>query len=288
MSKILYTDEFVALQKEKLKEEIKTFERCPTLAIVVAKDCSQASNVYVRNKFKMASDLGILVVEHIIEWDSTKESELALEDKLKNTIEKLNADNLVDGIIVQLPFYQISDDYISSLIDQKKDVDGFSLQNLGATVRGNFNIAPCTPLGAMEFLKYCDIKISGKVCCIVGRSNILGKPLANMLINEGGTVISCNSRTVDLRAMTSMADIVFLATGNAKKFDETYFKKGSIVIDFGMNRDENNKLCGDLDVENTQDILQAYTPTPKGTGPLTVLTLMKNTTTAYKINCRKK
>lgn len=280
MSKILCGTDVVDKYKDYIKKEIQELETTPTLAIIVAKDYSGASSVYVRNKHKMAEELGIRVIEYTIEWENVEAN--VFTNTLVCLINSLNNDDDVDGIIVQLPIPFISDDYIASLIDPKKDVDGFNPYNLGGIVRGNAVLNSCTPQGAMLLLDHYNIQVSGKICCVVGRSNILGKPLSNMLINKGGTVITCNSKTPNLKAMTKLADIVFLCTGNTKMFDSSYFKDGAIAIDFGMNRDENGKLCGDLDVEDAQSKLSGYTPTPKGTGPLTVLVLMLNTLLAHK------
>ena len=280
MEKILYGTNVVDFYKEKIKKEIEELGEKPKLAIIVADGYSDASSIYVRNKHKLAAEVGIDVIEHKLEWKNISEN--TFKCNLLRLLAELNDDNNIDGIIVQLPCPYISEDMIASLINPKKDVDGFGLKNLGAVVRGVDGLYPCTPEGALLLLDYHNIEIEGKVSCVIGRSNILGKPLANMLINRGGTVISCNSKTPNIKEKTKLADIVFLATGNPKMFNSSYFKKDAIVIDFGMNKDENNKLCGDLDIEDSKNILKGYTPTPKGTGPLTVLVLMMNTLKSYK------
>lgn len=280
MTKILYGKNVVDYYEEKIREEIKNLEGTPTLAIIVAKDFSEASSVYVRNKHKMAERFGVKVIEYSLDWVDISED--TFKYNLLKLLAELNTDDNIDGIIVQLPCPYVEEDMIAALINPKKDVDGFGSYNLGAVMRNTRGIYPCTPKGALMLLDYYDIKIDGLVCSVIGRSNILGKPLVNMLINRGGTVISCNSKTPNIKEKTKMSDIVFLATGNAKMFDSSYFKEGAIVIDFGMNRDSDNKLCGDLNVDDAKDILSAYTPTPGGTGVLTVLVLMLNTILAHK------
>ena len=279
MTKILYGKNITDFYADKMKKEIEDLELKPTLAIIVAKDCSKASSIYVKNKYNFADKIGIKVLQYDVEWENKSKEEL--EEHLTFLITNLNNASNIHGIIVQLPFPLVDENYISNLISPLKDVDGFTINNLGALMRNEEGLYSCTPLGAMKLLEYYNIKVEGKICCVVGRSNILGKPLTNLLINKGGTVISCNSKTKDLKAMTKQADIVFLAVGKAM-FDKTYFKKDAIVIDFGMNRNSENKLCGDLIVDNVQDVLSAYTPCPGGTGLLTVMSLMLNTIEACK------
>ena len=150
-------------------------------------------------------------------------------------------------------------------------------------MRGDIPIFyPCTPLGAINLLKYFNVSVEGKICAVIGRSNIVGRPLAAMLTTAGATVIHCNSKTPNLKALTSQADIVFLATGNVKMFTKEYFKQDAICIDFGINKDRNNKLCGDLDINSSKDVLSYWTSTPGGTGPLTILSLMEQTISSYK------
>ena len=279
MTKILYGKNITDFYADKMKKEIEDLELKPTLAIIVAKDYSKASSIYVKNKYNFADKIGIKVLQYDVEWENKSKEEL--EEHLTFLITDLNNASNIHGIIVQLPFPLVDENYISNLISPLKDVDGFTINNLGALMRNEEGLYSCTPLGAMKLLEYYNIKVEGKICCVVGRSNILGKPLTNLLINKGGTIISCNSKTKDLKAMTKQADIVFLAVGKAM-FDKTYFKKDAIVIDFGMNRNSENKLCGDLIVDNVQDVLSAYTPCPGGTGLITVMSLMLNTIEACK------
>lgn len=280
MSLILESKSVIEKEILKLQEEVETLERKPTLAIILAEGFSNASSVYVNNKLKIAKRIGIQTYLYKIEFKDKSEGEFRAE--LFALIDSLNENEGIDGIIAQLPIPFVSDDEIAERISPLKDVDGFSVQALGEVVRGESLFIPCTPLGAMMLLNHYNLNLTGMNCTVIGRSNILGKPLVNLLINKGATVICCNSKTKNIKEFTKISDFVFLATGNAKMFDESYFKEGATVIDFGMNRDSKNKLCGDLDIESCKDILGAYTPTPGGTGPMTCLALMVNTITAYR------
>lgn len=280
MSLVLESKSVIEEKILSLKEEVDCLKRKPSLAIVLAEGFSNASSVYVNNKIKIAKRIGIETYLYKIKFEN--KSEGTFREELFALINSLNDNAAIDGVIVQLPVPFVSDDEIAERISPLKDVDGFSVQALGEVVRGDSLFVPCTPLGAMMMLKHYKLDVKGKNCTVIGRSNILGKPLVSLLINKGATVTCCNSKTKDIRSFTKNSDFVFLATGNAKMFDDTYFSEDTVVIDFGMNRDENGKLCGDLDVEKTKSILKAYTPTPGGTGPMTCLALMVNTITAYK------
>ena len=273
--KLLNSKPFVDSQVEVLQNIIRDFELKPKLAIIVAKGYSEASARYVKNKHKLAQRIGVEVITHEIEWEGLEEE--TFETNLKTLIDQLNIDDTIHGIIVQLPVPYISDDLISTLIVPHKDVDGFNPYNLGQLVRGNQLFTSCTPKGIMDFISYNKIEVEGKNVCIVGRSNIVGKPLANLMTNAGATVIHCNSKTKDLKTMTNLADIVICAIGKPKFFGKDYFNKNSIVIDVGINFDENGKLCGDVDFEDVKGHVEAITPVPGGVGPLTVLSLMSNT-----------
>lgn len=261
----------------KYKNKVCSMTNKPKLAIIVAGGYSGASTVYVRNKIKLAAEIGIEIEMFDIDWENVSREEFRAN--IFGTIDILNKDDSVDGIIAQLPMPEyVTEEELSKAISKDKDVDGFHIENLGKVMRGeNDGLVCCTPLGATLMMDFYGVDVKGKVCVVVGRSNILGKPLANILINKGATVIVCNSKTEPLQQYTRLGDIVFLATGNAKMFTRKYFKKDAIVIDFGMNRDEKGKLCGDLDVENSKDKLKMYSPTPGGTGKTTLLALMNNT-----------
>lgn len=277
----LETTEMVDYLSVKCKEDVIKNNLKPVLAIVVAGGYSPASTVYVRNKIRLAEKFGVEVKLFDLDWEGVDKVEF--RKNLFSLVDDLNRDDSISGIICQLPIpHGISEDEISDRISPMKDVDGFHVNSLGGIMRGCSKFTPCTPMGAMLLLDHFSIDVNGKHCVVVGRSNILGKPLANLLINRGATVTICNSRTTELHKKTKQGDVVFLATGNAKMFTKKYFNSGAIVIDFGMNRDAKGKLCGDLDIDNVKDKIKAYTPVPKGMGLLTVTSLMINTIKAYK------
>lgn len=277
----LETTKMVETLAEKYKKNVIENNLKPTLAIIVAGGYSGASTVYVRNKIKTAEKFGVEVKLFDLDWEEVEKE--TFRNDLFALIDDLNKDISINGIIVQLPCPHVSDDEISDRIHHMKDVDGFHVNSLGGVMRGHSIFTPCTPMGAMLLLDHFDIDVNGKHCIVVGRSNILGKPLANLLINKGATVTICNSRTQELHKKTKQGDVVFLCTGNAKMFTKKYFNSNAVVIDFGMNRDKKGKLCGDLDIDNVKEKITAYTPTPRGTGPLTVVALLINTIKAYKI-----
>lgn len=273
--KILYSKEFVDSETLRLKQFVDTFEYKPKLAIIVAKDYSNASSRYVKNKHNIASKIGVDVVQYDVEWENVDENEFSRH--MFDLIDNLNNDDSVDGIIVQLPVPYLPEYKISKAIIPSKDVDGFHSYNLGNVMRGLETFVSCTPKGIIDLMKYHKVDFVGKTVCIIGRSNIVGKPLANLLINHGATVISCNSMTDDLKKYTKISDIVICAIGKAKYFDKSYFNENCIIIDVGINFDENGKMCGDVDFDNVKDYVKAITPVPGGVGPCTVLSLMKNT-----------
>jgi methylenetetrahydrofolate dehydrogenase (NADP+)/methenyltetrahydrofolate cyclohydrolase len=199
------------------------------------------------------------------------------EAELLDLIGKLNADDNVNGILVQLPLPKhISENKVIQKISPLKDVDGFHVQNVGALCVGNQGFVSCTPYGVIELLKRSGITIEGKNCVVIGRSNIVGKPMALLLLRENGTVTICHSRTQNIKEITKQADILIVAIGKPKFVNETFVKEGAVVIDVGIHRDENNKLCGDVDYERVAPITSAITPVPGGVGPMTIAMLMQN------------
>jgi len=235
-----------------------------------------ASRIYVNNKKKDCEYIGINSYEYAL-------AEEASENEVLNLIDKLNRDENVSGIIVQLPVPKhINEEKILNAISPKKDVDAFHPENVGKIMIGNYSFLPCTPAGVMELLEDYNIEISGKKCVVIGRSNIVGKPMAMLLIHKSGTVTVCHSKTADLKETVKQADIVVAAIGKAKFVTEDMIKEGAVVIDVGINRDEEGKLCGDVDYENVSKKAYAITPVPGGVGPMTRAVLMKNTVTAAK------
>lgn len=240
-----------------------------TLAVVqVGSD--PASNVYVRNKKRACEECGIKSLSYELPEETSEEELLAL-------IAELNADQAVNGILVQLPLPEhIDENKVIQAIDAKKDVDGFHPVNAGALSTGQKGFVPCTPAGIIELLKRSHITISGKECVVVGRSNIVGKPAALLLLRENGTVTMCHSRTADLKEVTRRADILVVAIGRPKFITADHVKEGAAVIDVGIHRNENGKLCGDVDFENVAPKCSVITPVPGGVGPMTIAMLMSN------------
>ena len=240
------------------------------LAVILVGDDS-ASQVYVRNKIKACADTGIRSLEFRMPAETTQQQLLA-------KIAELNADENVDGILVQLPLpKQINADAVISAIDPAKDVDGFHVANAGALVTGKQGFVPCTPFGVMRLIEKSGVDPRGKSAVIVGRSNIVGKPMALLLLAADATVTVAHSRTPDLCAVTRNADILVAAVGRAKLIKADMVKPGAVVIDVGMNRDENGKLCGDVDFSEVKAIAGSITPVPGGVGPMTIAMLMQNT-----------
>lgn len=230
----------------------------------------QASNVYIRNKEKSCKEIGIRFQHH-------KLSESVKTEDVVNLIKKLNADHETTGIIVQLPLPKhLNVELITGAISPLKDVDCFTNDNIGNLFKDYALYKPCTPSGIMRLLDYYNIDVVGKRCVIVGRSDIVGKPMALMLLNRDATVTVCHSKTVGLSDICKEADILICAIGKPKFFTKNYIKDGAVVIDVGMNRDENNKLCGDVDFEDVKDVVSAITPVPGGVGQMTVSELMNN------------
>lgn len=258
--------------KEELKirvEELKARGKSVTLAVVLVGN-DPASGVYVGNKKKACEYIGISSLSYELPVDTT-------EEKLLQLICELNDREDVNGILVQLPLpNHINEDEVIKSIAPNKDVDGFHPQNVGLLNIGQKGFVSCTPAGIIELLKRSGIDISGKECVVVGRSNIVGKPMAALLLRENGTVTICHSKTSDLKEVTKRADILIAALGKPKFINKDYIKKGAVVIDVGIHRMENNKLCGDVDYEDVVKQVSAITPVPGGVGPMTIAMLMKN------------
>ena len=267
--------------KEQLKEEIDAAVanggRRPKLVIISVGD-DPASKVYVRNKVKAAEEVGI-EVEHIV-FDASEKIYHIL-----GTIERRNYYPEVDGIMVQLPLPDGFDErQIIDKILPEKDVDGLTTTNIGRLRSGQDCLKPCTAAGIIDLLTCYGINLNGTDVAIVGRSNIVGKPLADMMMACGATVTQCHSRTNQLPAHTFVSDVVVSAVGKPKLLNHEHIRHGTIVVDVGINRDENGKLCGDVDYEDVKDITYAITPVPGGVGPMTVAELMKNVVIAWKSN----
>ena len=229
-----------------------------------------ASGVYVGNKKKACAYIGIESLAYELPEETTQE-------ELLDLIRELNAKKEVNGILVQLPLPKhIDEDAVIRAIDPKKDVDGFHPQSVGALCIGQPGFVSCTPAGIIQLLKRSGIEIAGKECVIIGRSNIVGKPMALLLLRENGTVTVTHSRTKDLKEITKRADILVVAIGKPKMITREYVKEGVVVIDVGIHRNENNKLCGDVDYEDVAPVCSAITPVPGGVGPMTIAMLMHN------------
>ena len=254
--------------KEKAAAMAKEGKKVALAVIQVGND--PASSVYVRNKKKACECIGIESLSYELPEETTEEELVAL-------IEKLNADAGVNGILVQLPLpEQINEEKIIQTISPDKDVDGFHMQNVGALCTGGKGYVSCTPLGIITLLKRSGIEIAGKRCVVMGRSNIVGKPMAMLLLRENGTVTICHSKTQDMKEITRQADILVVAIGKPKFVDETYVKEGAVVIDVGIHRNAENKLCGDVDFDKVAPHTSAITPVPGGVGPMTIAMLMNN------------
>lgn len=240
-----------------------------TLAVVQVGNDS-ASSVYVRNKKRACEECGIKSLSYELPEETSEEELLSL-------IDRLNADRSVNGILVQLPLpKQIDENKVIQAIDVTKDVDGFHPMSAGALCTGQRGFVSCTPAGIIELLKRSHIEISGKECVVVGRSNIVGKPAALLLLRENGTVTVCHSKTADLKEVTKRADILVVAIGKPKFITADYVKEGAAVIDVGIHRNESGKLCGDVDFNDVAPKCSAITPVPGGVGPMTIAMLMSN------------
>lgn len=263
--------------KENLKNDVELLVRKPKLVVIQVGD-NQASNVYIRNKEKVAFQLGI-------HFDHLKYEEDVLEDEIILKIKELNADNEVDGIIVQLPLSKhFNVDKIINSIADKKDVDGLTTVNIGKLFSGQDGFISCTPLGIMKLFDYYKINLEGKKVTIVGKSNLVGKPLIELCLRKGATVSVCHSKTISLKEMTENADILISATGVSNLISKDMIKKDAIIIDVGINRDENNKIVGDVNYLDVIDKVAYITPVPGGVGPMTIAMLYSNLLQAYQNN----
>lgn len=258
--------------KDELKEKVAALkEQGKEICLAVIQVGNDpASTVYVGNKKKACEYIGIKSLAYELP-EATTEAELI------DIIEKLNADDSVHGILVQLPVPKhINEDRIIQAISPKKDVDGFHPASVGALSIGQKGFVSCTPAGVIQLLKRSNIEIAGKECVVIGRSNIVGKPMSMLLLRENGTVTICHSKTKDLKEVCKRADILVVAIGRPRMIDASYVKEGATVIDVGIHRDENNKLCGDVDYASVEPIAGAITPVPGGVGPMTIAMLMNN------------
>ena len=258
--------------KDELKAEVaklKAEGKEATLAVILVGN-DPASSIYVKNKKKACEYIGINSISYEL-------PETTSEEELLNLIDTLNKRDDVNGILCQLPLPQgIDEDKVIKAISPKKDVDGFHIENVGALCVGQKGFVSCTPAGVIELLKRSDVSISGKHCVIIGRSNIVGKPMALLMLRENATVTVCHSKTVNLKEICKTADILIVAIGKPRFIDAEYVKDGAVVIDVGIHRDENNKMCGDVDFDSVKDIASKITPVPGGVGPMTIAMLMKN------------
>ncbi len=242
----------------------------PGLAVILVGE-DPASQVYVRNKHRACEEVGFLSRVYTLDASTTQEELLAL-------IDTLNRDEAIHGILVQLPLPKhISKEAVILAIDPRKDVDAFHPQNVGGVMTGEYDFVPCTPAGVMELLSFYGIDPSGRTAVVVGRSNIVGKPQALLLLEKNATVTVCHSKTPDLAEVTRRADILVVAVGRAKVITADMVKPGAVVIDVGMNRNEEGKLCGDVDFDGVAEVASHITPVPGGVGPMTITMLLCNT-----------
>lgn len=268
---VIDVKKIVENKKIELKEKVKKLKKdgiVPKLAVILANDLD-ASKIYVSKKREMCSELGVDEVEYMLDENTTT-------GEVINIIDRLNSDDSVHGILVQLPVFKHLDERkILERIDPSKDVDGFHPMNLGSLVMGNNRIVACTPKGIMMILKETGVDLTGKTAVVVGRSVIVGKPISQLLLNANATVITCHSKTVDLKKYTKMADILVVAAGVPHLVTEDMVKKDSVVIDVGINRIE-GKIVGDVDTENVKKVAKYITPVPGGVGITTVVSLIEN------------
>ena len=277
MTKIIDGKIISASVKERVKAEVSALKEkgiTVGLAVIIVGE-DPASKVYVSNKKKACENLGIISEEYALPESTTNEELLAL-------IEELNSKPSINGILCQLPLpSHLDEKLIINSIDPEKDVDAFHPFNVGKIMIGAFYFLPCTPAGVMEMLKYENIDVEGKNCVVIGRSNIVGKPMNMLLLHQNGTVTVCHSKTKNLKEVCRNADILVAAVGRPKFVTEDMVKEGAVVIDVGINRVD-GKLCGDVDFDNVKNKVSAITPVPGGVGPMTIAMLMQNTLTAAK------
>ena len=266
--------------RAKIASDVEIFKAesgiVPGLAVIIVGN-NPASQVYVRNKSRACAEVGINSYEIALPEDTTEEELLA-------RIADLNLDERVHGILVQLPLpAHIDEQSVINAISPKKDVDAFHPENVGKILIGNYTFLPCTPAGVMDLLSYYNIDISGKKCVVVGRSNIVGKPMAHLLLEKNGTVTVCHSRTKNLVDEIRGADILVVAIGKAEFVKGDMIKPGAVVIDVGINRCEDGKLRGDVEYSTASEVASYITPVPGGVGPMTITTLLKNTLRAAQM-----
>lgn len=284
MAKIIDGKAISAQIRAEIKEEAAEFARLngyrPGLAVIIV-GSDPASQVYVRNKRRACDEVGFYSEAYELPEDTTQEELMALVDKL-------NADSNIHGILCQLPLPKhLDENEVILRIDPKKDVDAFHPYNVGKIMIGDYDFLPCTPAGVMALLERSGIEISGKECVVVGRSNIVGKPQAMLLLHSHGTVTVCHSRTKDLAEVCRRADILVAAIGKADFFTADMVKEGAVVIDVGMNRRADGKLTGDVDFASVEPKASYITPVPGGVGPMTITMLMQNTLTAARRSVTK-
>lgn len=264
--------------KEEVKEEVEALKKQGVsvgLAVIIVGN-NPASRTYVNNKKKACEAAGIVSEEYALPEETTQEELLAL-------VRELNQKESINGILCQLPLPKhLDEEAVIAAISEKKDVDAFSAVNVGHIMIGDYSFLPCTPAGIMEILRHYNIDVAGKECVVIGRSNIVGKPMAMLLLHQNGTVTICHSKTKNLKDVTSRADILVAAVGIPHFVTADMVKDSAVVIDVGMDRDENGKLCGDVDFAAVEPKASYITPVPGGVGPMTIATLLKNTVTAAK------
>ena len=264
--------------KEEVKEEVEALKKQGVsvgLAVIIVGN-NPASRTYVNNKKKACEAAGIVSEEYALPEETTQEELLAL-------VRELNQKDSINGILCQLPLPKhLDEEAVIAAISEKKDVDAFSAVNVGHIMIGDYSFLPCTPAGIMEILRHYNIDVAGKECVVIGRSNIVGKPMAMLLLHQNGTVTMCHSKTKNLKEVTSRAEILVAAVGIPHFVTADMVKDGAVVIDVGMDRDENGKLCGDVDFAAVEPKASYITPVPGGVGPMTIATLLKNTVTAAK------
>lgn len=271
MNKIIDCVSIAQKVKDEVKQEVSTMENAPCLTVVIVGD-DPASQVYVRNKEKVCEEVGIKSKTVRLSGDI---DQYALETVVKS----LNEEPTVHGILVQLPLPKhLNEQQVIDCIDPRKDVDGLTVHNQGLLALGRLDeaVLPCTPSGVIRIFDEIGYDLTGKEVAIVGRSNLFGKPMAQLCLNRNATVIMCHSKTQALKHVTALSDVVICAIGAPKFFDENFFRRNDVVIDVGINRDENGKLCGDVDLHAVLDEVGAITPVPRGVGVLTTAMLLKN------------
>jgi methylenetetrahydrofolate dehydrogenase (NADP+)/methenyltetrahydrofolate cyclohydrolase len=278
MAKIIDGKKIAEQLKEKLASEVALLKQEGIgvgLAVVIVGN-NPASRVYVNSKKKACELVGIYSREYALDEDTT-------EAELLSLVNELNNENEINGILVQLPLPKhIDENKIIEAISPKKDVDAFHAQNVGKIMIGDYDYLPCTPAGCMDLIESTGIQIEGKNCVVVGRSNIVGKPMLMLLLHKSGTVTICHSKTKNLAEICKSADILVVAIGRANFVTGDMIKPGAVVIDVGMNRLEDGKLCGDVEFETASKVAGFITPVPGGVGPMTIATLLKNTVTSAK------